>query len=41
MPRQRDIKDTRELATETRECALEIRATEVADRERLLGEQQM
>jgi hypothetical protein len=44
---QRDFEDTRssvlasELATNTRECALETRAAEVADRERLLAEQQM
>jgi hypothetical protein len=45
--KQRDFEDTRasvlahELAADTRECALEIRATEVADKERLLAEQQM
>jgi hypothetical protein len=44
---QRDFEDTRasvlacELATDTREGALETRATEVVDRERLLAEQQM
>jgi hypothetical protein len=42
---QRDFEDTRasvlarELAADTRECALETRAAEVADRERLLAEQ--
>jgi hypothetical protein len=45
--KQRDFEDTRasvlasELAANTRECALETRAAEVADRERLLAEQQM
>jgi hypothetical protein len=40
-----DFEDTRvsvlacELNANTRECALETRATEVADRERLLAEQ--
>jgi hypothetical protein len=44
---QRDFEDTcasvlaHELAAGTREGALEIRAVEVADRERLLSEQQM
>jgi hypothetical protein len=42
---QRDFEDTRasvlacELAADTRECALETRAVEVADRERLFAEQ--
>jgi hypothetical protein len=44
---QRDFEDTRasvlarELAADTRECTLETRAVEVANRERLLAEQQM
>jgi hypothetical protein len=44
---QRDFEDTHasvlacELAADTRECALKTRAVEVADRERLLAEQQM
>jgi hypothetical protein len=44
---QRNFEDTcasilaRELAANTRECALETRAAEVADMERLLAEQQM
>jgi hypothetical protein len=44
---QRNFEDTcasvlaHELAAHTRECALEIRAVEVSDRERLLAEQQM
>jgi hypothetical protein len=44
---QRDFEDTcasilaHELAADTRECALETRAAEVADRERLLAEQRM
>jgi hypothetical protein len=44
---QRDLEDTcasvlaRELAADAREGALETRATKVADRERLLAEQQM
>jgi hypothetical protein len=44
---QRDFEDTRalvlarELAADTRKCALETRAAEVTDRERLLAEQQM
>jgi hypothetical protein len=45
--KQRDFEDTRasvlarELAADTRECALETRAVEVVDRERLRAEQQM
>jgi hypothetical protein len=45
--KQRDFEDTRasvlahELAADTKECALETRAVEVVDRERLRAEQQM
>jgi hypothetical protein len=45
--KQRDFEDTHasvlahELVADTRECALETKAAEVADRERLLAEHQM
>jgi hypothetical protein len=47
MAEQKDFEDTRalvlarELPADTRECALETRAVEVVDRERLRAEQQM